>query len=145
MSTNAPFADMGNRIRQLRERRGVKQAELAALLGGVPFAEAVRQSHISNLESGDGNKLPSVQVLVALVQILETNADYLLGLTNDDKPASDLEDQVVVGVKDPMQRAVIQELVDAVMALPAEDQTFVLTMVRKIVAPLKPRIIGQEP
>lgn len=143
--------DMGNNLESLGERvklrRGklsLSQKGLAALISKSEFGVAsdYHQTGISAIENG--SQLPSVQVLAALAHILETNTDYLLGLTDDDKPVSDLEDQVVVGVRDPAQRAIVQELIDTVVAQPPDDQAFILAMVRKVAAPLKPRIIGQE-
>lgn len=142
MSNN--LESLGDRVKLRRGKLSLSQKGLAALISKSEFGVAsdYHQTGISAIENG--SQLPSVQVLAALAHVLETNTDYLLGLTDDDKPASDLDDQVVIGVRDHAQRTLLQELVDAVVALPLEDQMFVLTMVRKVAAPLKPRIIGQE-
>jgi len=62
---------IGRRLKQLRELRGVTQAEMAAALG-------VNQSRISEYEQG-GLRLHGA-VVVALAKTLRVSADELLGL-----------------------------------------------------------------
>lgn len=114
----------GERISKLLGKRWVgSQEELAAELD-------VHQTHVSKLASGA--KLPSLQVLAKLVEILETNADYILGLTDDDKPASDLDDQVVIGVKDPARRRLVQEVCSLLTEMSDEDAEIIWRMARRI-------------
>lgn len=108
------------------------QEELAALLN-------VHQTHVSAMKRGA--KFPSVPVLVDLARVLETNADYLLGLTDDDKPPSDLEDQVLVTVRDPEEKALFHELFELLRKKPPEEQRLVLEMVR-LMTPKAARIVG---
>ena len=82
------------RLRHLRDRAGLSQSGLAALVAKEVNKPDYHQTAISGIERG--TRYPSVQVLAALAKILGTNTDFLLGLTDDDKPASDLEDQVVI-------------------------------------------------
>jgi transcriptional regulator with XRE-family HTH domain len=136
------LADLGEKIKKRRKDRGWTQSELVERLNQSPYhPDLTGQSHVSNIENGVGDKLPSVRMLAALAEVLETNTDYLLGLTNDDKPASDLEDQVVVGVHDRQAREAIQELADLMASRPPEEQQFVLSVVRRLI-PKQPRIIG---
>jgi transcriptional regulator with XRE-family HTH domain len=101
------------------------------------------QSHISNMEKSKGEKLPSVEVLRALAIALETNTDYLLGLTDDDRPHGQLDDQVVVTVEDPDERRIIQEATEALVRATKEDKDYIVGLIRRL-SPKPPRIIGDE-
>lgn len=59
-----------NRIKELREKRGIKQAWLAQKLH-------VRQTAVSNYELGIHD--PSVDAICLMCDIFECSADYLLG------------------------------------------------------------------
>jgi transcriptional regulator with XRE-family HTH domain len=61
-----------NRIRTLRRRQGLTQAQLAKLIG-------VAQPYITEIEKG--RKRPSVEVLEKLCDSLGGSADYLLDVT----------------------------------------------------------------
>lgn len=71
----------GERLLRLRKERGITQTELGERLG-------VTQNQISRYERGAVN--PSVETLIQLTQILNTSADYLLGLSPNPNPDSDL-------------------------------------------------------
>lgn len=135
---------MGTRLRELREGLGVSQVELSQavrdMLGG---GKKGTQSHISNLETSTGDKMPSVQVLRALAIILATNTDYLLGLTNDDRPHGNVDDQVVVTIEDPSERRLVQEAAETLKLAPKEDKEYIVGLIRRLV-PKPPRIIGGE-
>ncbi len=62
----------GDRLREIRERYGVRQSDLAELCG-------LTRTQITNLEAG--NTEPSVQVLVKLAYHFGVTTDWLLGLT----------------------------------------------------------------
>jgi transcriptional regulator with XRE-family HTH domain len=64
---------LGEKIRTLRERRGLTTRQLAELL------EINSHSHIVQLESGKHK--PSLDILVKLMQIFDVGCDQLL---NDD-------------------------------------------------------------
>lgn len=68
----------GNRVKQLREKRGWSQTDLGALLGGLDARQVLR------LEKEESD--PSSKTVAALAFHLETTADYLLGLTSDPSP-----------------------------------------------------------
>jgi transcriptional regulator with XRE-family HTH domain len=65
----------GRRLRELREARGITQAEVAQALG-------VNQSRVSEYEQG-GLRLHGA-VIVALTRTLRVSADELLGLEKAD-------------------------------------------------------------
>lgn len=62
---------LGERIRELRESRGLSQADLARRLGKS------KQS-ICNWENN--NILPSIEMLISLSQFFSVSCDYLLEL-----------------------------------------------------------------
>jgi transcriptional regulator with XRE-family HTH domain len=70
---------LGQRIKALRDKRGLNQSELARRC-------AVAQATISRLESGD---LQDVQTAIAkrLARVLGVSLDYLVGTYEDDEPA----------------------------------------------------------
>jgi len=84
---NAPIDEkaIGERIRELRKRQGMSQAELAAELG-------VNQTAVSDYETGEARI--HAAMLAALARVLHASADELLGLapartTRGTRPAPD--------------------------------------------------------
>ncbi len=140
MATNG--IGMGNRIRRLRELIGMSQIDLTKALAnrGVD----VNQGHVSNIERD--NRSPSIELLRALAVVLETNTDYLLGLTDDDRPPSDLEDQVVVTVEDPHDRMLVQEIADLLVRAPSHERAYIADLVRRAPFPahLRPLLPAQR-
>ena len=61
--------DMGDRIREARKNLNVTQEQLAESLGITPY-------YMGELERG--NKTPSLDLFINLVEILNVSADYLL-------------------------------------------------------------------
>ena len=57
-------------LKELREERGMKQAQIAIILG-------VKQNTYSNWENGTRN--PSLEMLVKIADYYKTSTDYLLG------------------------------------------------------------------
>jgi len=76
MDTSLFFNTSGKRVRLLRQEQDMNQTELAQNMGR--YGNAVTPSYISQIEKGD--KIPSVDVLVAMAKALDTSADYLLML-----------------------------------------------------------------
>lgn len=145
-----PLSQLGAKVfRKRKEDLKISQDELIARMNQTVYQpDVARQSHISNIENSDGDKLPSIRVLAALAVALETNVDFLVGLTNDPKPASDLEDQLVVEVRDEEERALLQELFDLIHRRPREEQRFLADVIRRLAAApasKAPIIIGSEP
>lgn len=63
------YADIGARIKAARIRKGLTQEKLAESVGIGP-------SHMSHLESG--KTVPSMEVFIAVCNVLECSADELL-------------------------------------------------------------------
>ena len=66
---------LNQRIRLLRQARGISQVELAKQLG-------VTKQSISNWEND--NIQPSIDMLKQLAQVFSVSTDYLLGLDHTD-------------------------------------------------------------
>jgi transcriptional regulator with XRE-family HTH domain len=69
------MSTFGHRVRQLRERKGWTQQELA-------LSAQVRQETIARIETG-AVQAPRVHVLVALAKALGTTTDFLCGMYED--------------------------------------------------------------
>lgn len=61
---------LGYRIRRLRKERALSQAQLGKLLG-------VSKVSISGYEKG--TRIPSINTLLKLIDVLEISADYIFG------------------------------------------------------------------
>ena len=61
------------RLRELREERGLTQAELAERLG-------IARNSIFSYETS--RRVPDIEVLAKLAEFFEVNSDYLIGLTD---------------------------------------------------------------
>lgn len=68
---------MYERIRNLREDKGLNQTQMGKLLN-------MSQTGYSQYETGT-NDVPT-KILIELAKIHNTSIDYLLGLTNETKP-----------------------------------------------------------
>lgn len=137
-----PLSDFGKRLRSLRRRAGMSQEALSiAISNAIKGKDTYTQSYISNLESSMASYLPSVQALRAIAIALDTSTDYLLGLTNDDLPHGNLDDQVVVTVEDPQEKAMIQEAMKALANASPDDKQYITALIRRLL-PKSPRIIG---
>src|SRR5574338_377341 len=64
---------IGERLRELRKRQGMSQAELAAELG-------INQTAVSDYETGEARI--HAAMLAALARVLRTSADEILGLSS---------------------------------------------------------------
>ena len=95
----------GSRVRELREKRGLTQAELAGLAG-------VRQSHISLIEN---DRRPNVTALVAadLARALGVSLEYLLGLHLDPEMGWMLDH---IEMMDAEERELIRFAIELVLA-----------------------------
>ena len=61
---------LGYRLKELRKKRNISQAELGKLLG-------VTKVSISGYENG--TRVPSMEVLLNIVNFFDISADYILG------------------------------------------------------------------
>lgn len=112
--------NIGRRVYDLRKAADMSQYDLVNKL--ATYGINVRQSHISGVENGESK--PSVEMLVGLVYSLNTNADYLLGLTDDPRSIDLMAKTVAKVVNDDAQRAVLREVVARVSALSPENQIY---------------------
>ena len=69
------------RFKSLRTKNNYSQKELANILGLSP-------SVVSGYETGE--KTPSTEVLLKLTGLYHCSADYLLGISNDDRTLIDV-------------------------------------------------------
>lgn len=70
---------VGERIRERRNAQKLSQEKLADLI-------QTSQKQVSRYESGLNE--PTANVIVALIQALNTSADYLLGVVDDPTPST---------------------------------------------------------
>jgi len=83
---------LGERLRELRQQRGYSQEYLAQQVD-------VRNQQIWRYENG--SQVASSEVVAKIAQVLNTSADYLLGLSDDPSPQS------ARGILSPEEEAVI--------------------------------------
>lgn len=67
---------MGNNLRKLRKDRGMTQLALQMQTG-------IEQALISKYENGE--RIPPTETLIVLADFFNTNIDYLLGRTDNNK------------------------------------------------------------
>jgi transcriptional regulator with XRE-family HTH domain len=131
---------LGEKVRCLREVGWRSQEKFVTHLKDA-FGVSLHQTSLSAIERGE--KFPSVETLALLARALETNADYLLGLTDDERPHGQLDDQVVVTVVDPVDRKMMQEAIEMLARASKDDKEYIVSLIRRL-SPKKPRIIGDE-
>ena len=90
---------MGKRIKEIREKQGYKQGDLAERTG-------IGRSSIGSYEIG--NETPPYANLIKIAQALNVSTDYLLGYESDK--------YLDLSGMDEKQREHIQELYDALIA-----------------------------
>lgn len=73
------FDWLATRLREMRETAGLTQAEAAASVG-------VKQQVVSSLERGE-TRPPMLEHIAHLARVYETSVDYLLGLSDNPRPA----------------------------------------------------------
>lgn len=99
---------MGSRIREARKKKGLTQEQLAERLDlSVEFISQIERSL----------KLPSMQVFIKLVEVLQVSADYLL---RDSVSTGKLYGENILGRKierlSPKQRIALEALIDTYIA-----------------------------
>ena len=75
---------IGNRLRKIRQERGMSQTDLAKRIETSP-------SQISMIESDESGA--SLRTAIACAQVLDTSMDYLVGFCNDPAPPMLLKQQ----------------------------------------------------
>ena len=95
---------MGDRIKEIRKKNGLTQEQLAEKLD-------ISVEYVSQIERG--MKIPSMQIFIKLVEVLDISADYLLrdtvsthGMYGDKQIASKLERLT------PKQRVALEAIID---------------------------------
>jgi transcriptional regulator with XRE-family HTH domain len=131
---------LGEKVYDLR-KAGWRSQEAFAKYLEEKFGESLHQTTISAIERGE--KDPSIETLALLARALETNTDYLLGLTDDDRPHGQMDDQVVATIEDAEERRMVQETVDLMAQAGKDEKEYIAALVRRLI-PKPPRIIGSE-
>ena len=135
------FELMGKNLIALRKRKGITQTQLANLVNETSYRPDIKQSRISDLERLNGEELPSIPLLAALSEVLETNPGYILGLTENDRPSKGWDNEIPLSVQSEEEKALFHELFELLRKKPLEEQRLILDMVR-LTVPKAPRIIG---
>lgn len=87
---------ISKRLKKLREDADATQAEVLADLKNRLGVE-LTQGHLSSLERPNLDKLPSLELLVALASVYETSVDYILGRTDNSMSPADIEEELQTG------------------------------------------------
>ena len=87
------------RLKKVREDRGLNKAEAARLLG---------LSKMGYLRYESAARTPSYQMITFMAQKLRTSADYLIGTVNDPEP----KEYVISKADDPALFALISDVID---------------------------------
>lgn len=106
---NKSIKVVGDRVSELRKALGYSQSEFAMALNNR-FGASVKQSAISHIEAG--RKQPSIELLGGMAIVLETTADYLLGLSDNEKrPGNHSQgDEITLTVEDEKRRGELYEM-----------------------------------
>lgn len=144
-ATEDPLSQLGAKVARKRNALDLSQEELLGEMRLTPYRpDVTRQSHISNIETSTGDKLPSVRALAALAIALKTSTDYLVGLTDDDTRSSPRDGLLTLSVRDEDERQLLRGLYDLIHGLPREEQRFLSDVVRRLVGSSQPIVIGKE-
>ena len=95
---------IADRIENLRDIRGLKQYQLAEMIG-------VTRATMCKYERGINT--PSAEMLAKIAEALDTSADYICGLTDNYNPYND--NWIYVGGED-------KELVETVLSLSRDNR-----------------------
>ena len=95
---------MGDRIKETRKKRGLTQESLAEKLD-------ISIEYVSQIERG--MKIPSMQMFIRLVEVLDVSADYLLRDTVSTRNLyGDKQIQSKMERLSPRQRVALEALID---------------------------------
>ena len=123
-----PEVRIGPRLRDLRISAGLSQAELSEALKLRGYN--VVQTHVSAMERGENQ--PSIEVCVGLARVLDTNVDYLLGLTDDPRSVGQLSKTVARVVDDEAARHLMNDIIARVGALSPESQKYANDLLARV-------------
>lgn len=117
----------GRNVLISRRDLNMTQKELADRIG-------ISQSYITKIERGRAKNM-SVELVFDLATALSVNPAWLLGLSQDPLGVeTDLENEqyVVIDVEDSSQRRLVQEVLDAFVAMSPVNQRLVTSIMRMI-------------
>ena len=106
------LAIMGSRIQQLRDHHGLTQASLAD-------SANLSYTYISQIEGG--YKIPSLEALITIAQILNTSPDYLLYGSEDSQSATAIVLRILSDCSDSDQKLLLEFLLSAKELLERHD------------------------
>lgn len=131
---------IGERLRRRRQ-------DLGFSLGQVGEYEGITPQYLSNLENGRNE--PNVwSLLQRLAKRYRTTTDYLLGLTDDPDPvrAANREQEAALLAQLPgHERAIVRTLLLVLAQETPEERQFTLEVIERLLLPIQPHIIGEEP
>jgi len=132
------LGSLGKRVRVLRENMGLKtQSDLILKMELVGCS--VSKSTISAIEND--NVKPSVEVLMALAEVLGTTTDYLLVRSHFAIPQESEPNTLYI---DPnADTDVLQRMVDAFSSLSRADQEMIIGITQRLRETEKPMVIGR--
>lgn len=115
------MADLSDRIKELREKKGLSLRELADMCG-------TSKSAINMYERG--TRKPKYETLEALADTFNVDMEYLLGRT--DIPLSDkIENPPVLSEDERMFQELLAELAEYFKQMSREDQQLYLALLRR--------------
>ncbi|MBQ7356534.1 MAG: helix-turn-helix transcriptional regulator [Clostridia bacterium] len=98
---------MGDRVKELRKKRRLTQEQLAEKIG-------VSLQYVSEIERG--LSMPSMQVFLKLLEVLDASADYLLrDMVSCANPYGDKQIAARLERLSPKQRQALMAIIDAYM------------------------------
>ncbi len=117
--------NLAARLRDRRERRNLKNSQVALYLG-------LSTAHISNIENG--NREPSLDLLARLADYYRCSVDYLLGLTDDPRPAN----------RQAMSEAAV-DAINLIDSLPPEKRAATVAVLRAMIELMEVGVPLPEP
>lgn len=106
--------NFGHRLKILRKIRGLSQSEFATLVG-------ISQKVVSSYERD--YRMPSVEKIPRIAEILDTSVDYLIGKNNNEKPS-----------ETDLKKPVLWKIVEMLDTLDSKEQREVLRYIERILA-----------
>lgn len=106
-----------NRIKELRVAGGLKQKDLAQVLG-------VKQNTLSTWETGRYE--PDAEMLKALASFFNTTTDYILGNGHSKESPAAFDERISSLLQEPL----MQEIHDVLIQLKPETQEIILAQMR---------------
>jgi len=109
--------DIGKRLRELREARGLSQ-------GDVERRSGLRSTYVSQVENG--HTVPSLPTLERWAEALEVGLSHIFAIGDEEPEALQLPERNPVG---PQERT----LLGLFSKIPAEDKSLLISLAREMV------------